>query len=97
MPDAGWSHGAEYIYAGLEGRPRLRAELDAIDDLIDLIEADPTSARAREQPVVSPRDKSVYWKVTQQAGEAEVAVLWQMVGHRPVIAWLGHSDYRSLF
>lgn len=96
MPDAGWSNGAEYIYASLEGKPRLGPELDALDDIIDLIETDPTSARAREQHVVSPRDKSVYWKVTQHAGETEVAVLWQMVDDRPVIAWLGRSDYRSL-
>jgi hypothetical protein len=87
MPAIEFDEQPRYAYEQLESINDL-ALLDAIDDALDLLEADPGSAQSRRRSFGDGR-----WGIPVRGKTNDWLVIWEMDGDVPVVRYLGDDPF----
>jgi hypothetical protein len=95
MVDLGWTKEAEQLYLSLQAKERWRRYLEAIDELLDLIEDNPAGIRARRFSLTALGGVH-YWLITKHVGTDDVAVLWHLLEGVPTIAFVGLDNFKPI-
>jgi hypothetical protein len=81
---------AETAWRQLEADPSMASMLDRLNDLLDILEADPTDERCRRRRFAPPG----VWCVTIRTAMDEYAVLWEPDdAGNPVVVHIGPSTF----
>lgn len=87
MPAAEFDEQPLLVYERLEKANDL-VLLDAIDDAVDILEADPGSAQARHRSFGYGR-----WGISVRTAHEDWLVVWEMDGDVPVVRYLGDDPF----